>query len=435
MFRMGCAKADTTPGFPVYQRGYASRNKLAVKIEDPIEAGVIVLEQDGKKILILTVDHIGIEYQYCRKIAQAIAPVAGIAEEDIFINSSHTHFAPGFNGYTIYFPDGELKPGRYEEDSTYFEFWMDKVLAAVKHAVSDLEEVTLLQADIPVTSVSFNRRTVRKSDGGVDTNYTYPLQADKYNFSPVDPTLNVWKFMRGNTPKAVLARFSCHPVTGGYDLYAVSADYPGYFKRAVLEKLHCPGFFMQGAVGDSVPMLRNGKSRQDIGEILASSIRLAERTFRETSNFTLKSATVMLPLTAPAAEGKSNADLEKLWAEAMEKNIKQQEYSEDIYMQNMLCKTLLAYGDEKREMPIKLIRLGDITLVGLPFEALTIIGKKIQEKFPDAVICSCTNGYGCYLPLAEDFPKGGYEPLRGTVWAPETGDEVVKLTVKALAEM
>ena len=227
MFRMGCSKADTTPGFPVYQRGYASRNKLAVKIEDPIEAGVIVLEQDGKKILLLTVDHIGIEYQYCRKIAQAIAPVAGIAEEDIFINSSHTHFAPGFNGYTIYFPDGELKPGRYEEDSTYFEFWMDKVLAAVKHAVSDLEEVTLLQADIPVTSVSFNRRTVRKSDGGVDTNYTYPLKADKYNFSPVDPTLNVWKFMRGNTPKAVLARFSCHPVTGGYDLYAVSADYPG----------------------------------------------------------------------------------------------------------------------------------------------------------------------------------------------------------------
>ena len=33
MFKMGCAKCDVTPEFPVYLRGYATRNKLTDKVD------------------------------------------------------------------------------------------------------------------------------------------------------------------------------------------------------------------------------------------------------------------------------------------------------------------------------------------------------------------------------------------------------------------
>ena len=146
MFKMGCAKADVTPAFPTYLRGYASRNRLTDEVEEPIEVGVIALEQGDVKSLILTVDGLGIKLPDLQEIYNAIAAETGIDYPNIMVSSSHTHFAPNFNGYTIYTTGGELKLGDYPADRQYFDFWLSKVIPAVKHAIADLEEVKLLQA-------------------------------------------------------------------------------------------------------------------------------------------------------------------------------------------------------------------------------------------------------------------------------------------------
>ena len=56
MLKMGCAKVDTTPDFPVYLRGYGFRNRQTDAIADRLETGVIALEQEGKTILLITAD-------------------------------------------------------------------------------------------------------------------------------------------------------------------------------------------------------------------------------------------------------------------------------------------------------------------------------------------------------------------------------------------
>ena len=58
--------------------------------------------------------------------------------------------------------------------------------------------------------------------------------------------------------------------------------------------------------------------------------------------------------------------------------------------------------------------------------------RAFKEMYPDAAVVSCTAGYECYLPVASDFPKGGYESESGTVWAPDTGDNVIVESIKAL---
>ncbi|MBO5924143.1 MAG: hypothetical protein J6Q81_06475 [Lentisphaeria bacterium] len=425
MFKMGCAKADVTPSFPTYIRGYASRNRLTNEVEEPIEVGVIALEKNGVKSLILTVDGLGIQLPDLREIYKGIAAETGIDYPNIMVSSSHTHFAPNFNGYTIYTAGGELALGSYPADTAYFEFWMSKVIPAVKHAIADLEEVRLLQADIPVSSIAFNRRTVRKEDGKVTTNYTYPADPENYDFSPIDTVMHVWKFMRGNAPKGVLARYGCHPVTGGYNSYGISADYPGYFKRYTEEKLGCPAFFMLGTAGDVVPMQRAKESRKDIGQVMASSIRLAGRTFRDTTDFTLKCASHEFIVKSDKLAGWTAEEIDKRWAEEVEKAKDTATYSRDFYMTGMLHGKFHEFNGAEAELSIQLMQLGDRVLVGLPFEVLTAIGVGIREVYPDAAVVSCTAGYECYLPVASDFPKGGYEADAGTVWNPDTGDNVI----------
>lgn len=432
MLKMGCAKVDITPSFEVYLHGYAGRNQLTSSVEEPIEAGVIALEQDRVKTLIITVDTSGIKTGDCDRICREIETAVGIRASDILICSSHTHFSPAFQSYSVYVPGGKLTPGDYPADEKYFTFFLSKLIPAVKFALADLEEVRLLQADIPLTGIAFNRRTIRKSDGGVTTNYLYPEDPENYEFQPIDPTLHVWKFMRGTHPKGVLARYGSHPVTGGYDFYGISPDYPGYFRQAVQEKMGCPGFFMLGTAGDVVPVQRNFDTRKDLGEVMASVIRLAARQFRETTGFTLKSTMIPFPVSSPSLQGKGESEIRNEWESLLASDDSSAEKSKAIYMAGFRNAVYHQFNGSEAVLAIRLMQLGDRTIAALPFEVLTKIGVRIRERFPDTAVVSCSGGYEGYLPLQEDFPKGGYETDMGTVWAQDTGDRVISTVISAL---
>ena len=58
MLKMGCTKVDITPKFTVFQGGYGDRNCFANCVEEPIEAGVMALQQGRKKQLLLTIDNV-----------------------------------------------------------------------------------------------------------------------------------------------------------------------------------------------------------------------------------------------------------------------------------------------------------------------------------------------------------------------------------------
>ena len=106
---------------------------------------------------------------------------------------------------------------------------------------------------------------------------------------------------------------------------------------------------------------------------------------------------------------------------------------EDFYMDHMRMEFFHVTGGKVTyDLPIQLMQLGDKVLVCLPFEVLTNVGAKIRESHPEAVIVSCSCGYQCYLPLAEDFPKGGYETDGGTVLAHDTGDRIAAAAIAAL---
>ena len=437
MLKMGCAQTNITPDRNLYLRGYAGRNAFSSGVEDPVLAGVIALEQKGKRVLILTCDHLGIPIGECNIIRERlIQQYPFLTEEDIFISASHTHFAPGFGPYIIYRNDGELPPGMYPESGEVFSGFLEKVLCAAGKAFGSLEEVRLLQTELSVTSVAFNRRTPAKTDGKVTTNYMYPEDPENWEFPFYDPTLHVWKFMKKDgKPKALLARYGCHPVTGGKSPYGISADYVGYFRDAIARELDCPAFFMLGTAGDVVPLTRGGSARRYIGETLANAVLLGELTFRDTTDFTLKSAIHTLEGVIPCMEGESAQNVEKQWEEDLS-IYRKKAYDSQFFLKSLKYTFYKEFGAVSRiPLPVHTFQLGDRSLAGLPFEVLTGVGEAIRKQIPDAVVVSLCGGYEGYLPMKEDFPKGGYETDEGTVFAPDTGDRLAAFAAEKLAEI
>ncbi|MBR4223017.1 MAG: neutral/alkaline non-lysosomal ceramidase N-terminal domain-containing protein, partial [Victivallales bacterium] len=412
MLKMGCAKVDITPKFQVFLRGYGARNCLSNEIEERLEAGIMILAQGKKKQLLITLDNLGINIRCCERIYADLKEATGFDASNTYLCCSHTHFAPGMEDYYVTFPGGDIPIGKYPAEKKYYTFWLKQIVAGIKEAEANLEQVELEETVIPVSSVSFNRRTIVKATGKVVTNYTWPTKtvAD-YDFQPVDTQFNVWRFKAGDKLKAIVGRFSCHPVTGGHNQYGVSADYPGYFQKYIREFFGCPGFFILGSAGDVVPMQRQGTARKDIGMILASAVRLAERTFQKAIDFKLGNETILVPLKLRVKCDRRKADA--LWNAAVEKARGEKDYDENLGWLAYKHSFVKMYPADDVEVPLRLMRLGTKVLVGMPFEVLTEIGLKLREACPEAVLTSITGGYDGYLPLAKEYKRGGYEATWG----------------------
>jgi len=395
MLRIGCAKVDTTPDHPVYLRGYGARNALSNGIEERIHAGLMILEQEGQKVLLVTLDMIGINAETAQKVYKALEAETGFGEGNTYLCGSHSHFAPGLNKYRVSVPGGELPPGDYPADEAYCSFFIAQLVAGVREAQKNVEDVEVEEVEIPLPELLMNRRPIMKGTNKVETNYVYPLppEDEKYDFQPVDPNLMVWRFRTSRGLKAILGRFSCHPVTGGYNFYGVSGDYPGYFQQYVSELFGCPAFFMLGSAGDAVPMQRENESRKDIGHIMAYAIRLAERRFRKAPEFSLDYKLIKLHVTP-------RTDVEPV--------------------------------NPNTVLPMRFLHLGSKILVGMPFEVLTEIGLELRKACPNAILTSITGGYDGYLPLAKHQEQGGYEVEDGTEFIIGTGDAFLKTAINEL---
>lgn len=419
--RIGIAKRLTLPNRDSMLRGYGSRKALSNGIEDPIELGVLAIsEAEGKEpVLIITADIAGITVGECDKIYALVNEKFGIPAERVWVCSSHTHFAPGFEPFFINHKDGQLAYGRHPEDTVYRDLWHSRLADAAEAALNSMEECTLEHLQVDVPGIMYNRRTIKKCDDLVQQSYTCPENYDELIFQDYDKTLTAWRFVTANGPKAMLMSVGCHPVTGGYNMYGVSGDYPWFFKQKVEELFGCPGFFMLGAAGDVVPRLRGEgqqkqpnkvSSRKLLGDILAMTLRQNELFFWKDKNQSVNAKVVEIPVRRiTLADCNRNEDDDLIEVQLLEARHPEKEFN----------------------LPLRFLRLGDKVLCGMPFEVLSGISLRLKEANPEAVLTSITGGYEGYLPMLKDFPHKGYECSFGaTHVAPGTGDAALECAIR-----
>jgi len=429
--------------------GYAGRNRPAgIRPEDrpsePLCAGALALEGAGGRIVVVTLDMIGVHAAEIDSLRAAVKAGTDVGAGELLIAASHTHFAPCISPQLFHDP----ALGVVDPDPRFVARVTESVVEAVRESLTNMETGTMETCRVPVPSVVFNRRTIRRETGSariVQTSFLYPELPGQFEFSPVDPELAAIRIVTAAGPRAVLLNFGCHPVTGGNDperdFYRISADYPFHLRRAIEDSWGCPAFFTLGAAGDAVPMNRAGSSRREIGGALGSAVLLGERVFAASGRRAegeVRIASRVVELAVKTNMPTRGTDAGRTYRALREKALASPAGSDGESAGEFVNAARRAYRarlypEDRFTAQVQLVRIGETVLVCMPFEVLSEFSLRLKRAFPHAVVVSIANGYEGYLPFAYEFERGGYEVTPDTThFETDTADRLLE---KVLAEL
>ena len=395
-FKAGVAKVDITPpaGLPMY--GYFGRTQPATGTLDPLYARLVVLEAEGKRLALVTLD-LGRVFgpSSLASLREQLAKTSGISL--LLITASHTHAGPNI-----------LDEYPANRAPAWETACLDKIARAVAEAGDHLTEVRL-GTGYGRAYIGYNRRRVYP-DGTVSMFWTNP---DKVPTSPVDPTVSVLRIdTAGGKPLAVLVNYACHPVVFGPDNLEYSADYVGVMAQTVEKSLGgatdgsplC--LFLQGGDGDINPYyattaLADGavKKRDWTGEQLGLEAARVAKTIN-----TVTASEPSLQFTEDSIMFPVRWNAQKFRQGMLAT------YGPRVYEDHA---DLLNGENPQRELslPVTAVLINKrIALMGMPGEPFVDFQINWRERCPvrDAFFVGYANGYLDYFPTIRAAAEGGY---------------------------
>ena len=400
----------------------------ATHVHDELHARCLVLDDGSARIAIVVADNLGIPRRVVDEAKRLAHKASGIPPGRILISSTHTHSATTARG------------SEREDDSEpldrYQTFLAERIANGIQRAVNNLEPARLAWGSGSLPKQVFNRRWFMKPGpqldnpfGGSDKVRMNPPAGSPDLLEPAGPTdpeigfLSVYSV--SGRPIALLANYSLHYV-GGVPNGHVSADYFGAFARRMVRLLDT-----ESQERPFVPMLSNGTSG-DINNIdfrggqkqMPSYARMelvanqvAAEVFRVMQGLEYHDA----PRLAMAEreltlETRRPTPAQLAWAHDIlgrPENVPARHPRERIYAERTLQ---MAKMPARIDVPLQALRIGEMALVTIPFEAFVEIGLELKGRspFPDTFVVSLANGAYGYLPTVAHHDLGGYETWLGT---------------------
>jgi hypothetical protein len=414
----GFSRVDVTPPLGIAINGYfVPRN--AEKILDALEVNCVALGCGQEKVLLMSVDNLGIAQKLLLPMRQAIREATGLPLEAIYVHATHSHTA------------GAITPMlENEENLEYREFVQAKLVEAALLALADLQPARMGWGMGQAPKVAFVRR-FRMKDGSVRTNPGTNHPDIVAPIGEVDERVNVLRFDR-ETDSLVLMNFGNHPDTvGGCN---ISADWPGFARRSLEQAI--PGtkaIMFNGAQGDvnHINVHPTGGDGNDltrdfddvdrgygharhIGRVIAGAVlQVYDKVcYTDVEQLRYIQNTVNIPSNMPEAKdlplARKYADLHNNGKDA------------EIPYTGMMLTTVVAEalrmlrlenGPESFQLPMSGIAIGNVAMIGIAGEPFTGIGRALKEAPGwDLVLPTCaTNGYEGYFPMMDSYVEGGYE--------------------------
>ena len=444
---------------------------MKVTIDDPLFVRALVLDDDGEKVVLVTLDVCAIGARtisqfilndsaddFMPKLRKRVEKELGIPGDQVSASASHTH-----------------PPGRLLCDD---EEQITRTIAAIKQALDNMTPVTIGAGAGHEDTLTINRTMVMKNGTGYSWRPEPPgVEIEKLR--PIDPEIGILRIDRlDGRPLAVLYDFASHLLVGCRK-GRVTADFPGVTSRYLEEQLggDVTAIFLQGANGDimeaSYDDHDNPRTKYDFGYRLGRSVLKAYRTIG-TGPAKIKIATrhVEFPLRkdipeAVAAVKREQTELTasmrytglsfKTFLPLYLKHSLHPDYPNHMphrymaadncgdetfrlldgqnlgavkkYLESLRAMELMSINElkiatlEKHQeiitelggasvpAEIKAIRIGECVLLAAPMEVLAEVGFNVKKlsPFKHTYIVSNSNGYLHYSPPAAYYGRGGYE--------------------------
>ena len=396
-FNAGVARKVITPETPVWLSGYAARTKPSTEILHDLWAKALVIDDNkGNRIIIVTMDIIGLSHELSEGIAQRVIEKYGINRSQLLLNSSHNHSGP------VIWPSlgmmFELSKDDLQALIRYNRRLSDDIVGVIDMAILDLMPANLSVAH-GSADIAINRRQETEKGIVIGVNKEGPVDHDV-------PVLKV------ETPagklRAVLFGYACHNTT--LDIYQVNGDYAG-FAQIEFEKANpdVTAMFMAGCGADQNPYPRRTvELAAQHGKTLANAVQKAL-----SGNFVMIHPGIRTYFTTVELEfAPVNAD-----------GFKEELLGNDRYRQNRAKLMLEAldkgYDISTLSYPVQAVRFSDdFTILALGGEVVVDYSLNAKNRYPDENMF--VSGYStevqCYIPSLRVLKEGGYEPETSMIY-------------------
>jgi hypothetical protein len=411
--KIGAAVVDITPPLGIEMDGYGARVGGATGIHDPLRARILVAEgSDGVGVALVVADLLQIDPRLQELIATDVRRVTGIPRERQQLAGTHTHSGPAFREPS----DIEANTGR-------------TIVEAVGRAWAERRNATAAVGIGRVDGIAANRRP---------------------NGGPVDDRVTVTRFddLDGR-PIATHVNYGCHPTTLGPDNNLFSADFPGVACTRIEEALGGVAIFSTGPQGDVNPggyspegsMVgvvvpwrtfasadRYGRAIADVAVAVHRKLRPApsDRVWGASRMAELRRKPLPEPSVARAAADGAARSADALREAALSPDATYHATVAAAYADLVAGQAADPNRDRPVQVRISALAVGPLMHVGVAGELFVGLGQRIRAGLGEdrtciAALCDGTVGY---LPTADTFDIGGYEP-NASVIVPGEGERLV----------
>jgi len=455
---VACMPLPVAPGLAMM--GYGARSEPARGEADPLSARALYLEDGSERLLLVACDLCLLAPAQCEALRVRIARDCALPAAAVCVACIHTHSGPetGF---------AELAAGR--PAPPHVAALLGAIVEAARRAHAAAAPARLGSA-LARARIGRNRRVAN---------------------GPVDERVGVLRIDTDDgAPRAVLFVHGCHPTALGHDNLRWSADWPGEARRVVEARL--PGataLFALGAHADVDPRTRGlqdiavaGQSvgvgyaemaalGRELGEAVADAAEKVETRAearadayeatqgdvpaevqgddRGALRVAARQAVVEvhtpagpecahhragalaalgLPPDAHVPAGELYARAEAAFAGLPPAERRERMGRVRLHLRDR--QALRVAGGASARVPVQLLQLGDLQLLGLPFETTVDVGLEwaARSGAPLAFPLSIANGWLRYLPHRMHFEAPTahhmYEVLNAT-FRPDTAERLL----------
>jgi hypothetical protein len=378
-FRAAVAKVDISPQTPEWLMGYGPRQSTG--IHDRIFHKVAALDDGSTQVFLVASDLCLFSPSVYDDFTAELKKETGIEPRQVWWTVTHTHSAPEVGPPGMY--DVLLK-GRSEHswNREYMELVKSSLAAAIREARSKLAPARAA-VGVGMARANINRRA-RDLDGTISLG----LNPD----GPVDRQIGLIRLERPDgSLVALIANYAMHGTALSGRWMQISGDGPGIVAQYVEEKLGAPMLYINGAAGNIAPIytVQPDPKAAHLGEfrvLLGDKILEANRALGPGADVTLWAGEKWVETPRKAGLGWP-ADLPSYASKS-------------------------AAGADLVRVPVRFLRIGDSVAWALPVEMFCEIAFRVRNESPfrHTFYFGYANGWLGYLPTAEGFRQGGYEP-------------------------
>lgn len=453
----GAAEVDITPPPGLPKAGYSSNAYDGRGFRSRLRARILHLRAGTVSLAVVQCDLLGGSSVVQHLVAQAVADDTDVPLAGLMVGATHTHAGPGqFVGTDFY---NRFASNRSGFDPAWTQFLVDQIADGVRTAVAGRVPARMAVGHVPVWELTRNR--------SLDPHLRNDTVADKRQepqrkYVAINPDLELVRVDTADgDPLAALVVFSVHG-TGismrskeyNADLWAFLVDELAH-RVEVSSGTRAVVGAVEGTHADVNPAIRPGLAGplearrigtgigaaahelwQRLGDGLTDDVALGAALREVDLDVDRTVDGIELPdrpavgaaLVAGAHENPTpviwrvppfKAGTPRRFGRAGEHGPKW------IIGSRWLQPAILPQRGFPRILPLQVLRLGDVGLVGLPFEITTEAGRRISDAvdavgtFRRTVITSVCNEYSGYTTTPEEYERQFYEGGH-TLYGPRT---------------